>query len=230
MAFLEQCSSAQMGSYAFRLNGAELEAHPAGVLWWPERCVLAVADMHLEKGSSYARSGVFLPPYDSHATVDRLTAVVAELAPARVIAMGDSFHDNEAESRLDRTAAERLAALTRKCEWVWLTGNHDPAPAECFTGNILDEWRESPLVFCHEPTHGRFGEVAGHLHPKIRVNTRGRSVGGRCFVTDGNQLVMPAFGALTGGLSAKDRDVRGLFREQPMALMIGPAKVHPVAV
>ena len=219
-----------MGSYAFRLNGAALEAHPAGVLWWPERRVLAVADMHLEKGSSYASGGVFLPPYDSLATVDRLAAVADALCPVRIIAMGDSFHDDEAESRLDQVAAERLAALVGRCEWVWLTGNHDPAPAQCFTENILHEWREGPLVFRHEPTRGRLGEVAGHLHPKIRVSTRGRSVGGRCFVTDGNQLVMPAFGALAGGLSAKDRDVRGLFREKPLALLIGPSKVHTVAV
>ncbi len=131
-----------MGSYAFRLNGAALEAHPAGVLWRPERRVLAVANMHPEKDSSYARAGVFLPPYDSHSTVDRLAAVVMALNPVRVVAMGDSFHDDEAGSRLDQAAAGRLAALTRQCEWIWLTGNHDPAPAECFTRNILDEWQE----------------------------------------------------------------------------------------
>lgn len=219
-----------MPSYRFRLNGAEVVALREGALWWAERGLLAVSDLHLEKGSSYARAGVFLPPYDSQATVARLQALVEAKAPARVIAMGDSFHDGEAEERLDPGTISSLQALTRCCEWVWLEGNHDPAPGARFAGTVTAEWREGPLTFRHVPTRGCSGEVAGHLHPKIRVSTRGRSVGGRCFVTDGNQLVMPAFGALTGGLSAGDRDVRGLFREKPLALLMGPSKVHAIAV
>ena len=219
-----------MPSYPFRLNGVEVEALPQGALWWRERRVLAVSDLHLEKGSSYARAGVFLPPYDSRATVDCLAALVAAMMPVRVIAMGDSFHDEEAEGRLDHGTALSLQALTRCCEWVWLAGNHDPEPGERFGGEVAAEWREGPLTFRHEPTVGSAGEVAGHLHPKIRVETRGRAVSGRCFVTDGNQLVMPAFGALTGGLSARDRDVRRLFRQTPFALLLGPSKVHAVHV
>jgi DNA ligase-associated metallophosphoesterase len=220
----------ECSGYRFRLNGAEVEAHPAGVLWWEERRLLAVSDLHLEKGSSFARSGVFLPPYDSAATVARLAALMGALSPARVIAMGDSFHDTGAEARLDPATAARLSGLTRCCDWVWLEGNHDPEPAAIVTGTFAAEWREGPLVFRHEPGRGSSGEVAGHLHPKIRLRTRGRSVAARCFVTDGNQLVMPAFGALTGGLDARSRDIRGVFREKPVALAMGPAKVHAVAV
>ena len=171
-----------------------------------------------------------MPPYDSQATVVRLKTLIETLAPARVIAMGDSFHDDGAERRLDPETVGAIHQLTQCCEWIWLAGNHDPAPAGRFEGAVVTEWREGALTFRHEPTQGSAGEVAGHLHPKIRVATRGRSIGGRCFVTDGNQLVMPAFGALTGGLSARDRDVRGLFREKPLALLMGPAKVHAVAV
>jgi DNA ligase-associated metallophosphoesterase len=218
-----------MSSYPFHLNGVEVEALWEGALWWAGRRLLAISDLHLEKGSSYARSGVFLPPYDSQATVARLHALLDAKAPARVIAMGDSFHDGEAEDRLDPGTLSSLQALTRRCEWVWLEGNHDPAPGALFEGTVVAEWREGPLTFRHVPTRGCSGEVAGHLHPKIRVSTRGRSVGGRCFVTDGNQLVMPAFGALTGGLSVRDREVRGLFQEKPLALLMGPSKVHAVA-
>lgn len=219
-----------MGSYRFRLNGVEVDAHPAGVLWWEDRRVLAVSDLHLEKGSSYARSGVFLPPYDSMATLARLASLVKALAPARVIAMGDSFHDLDADRRLGCEAIDVLKGLTASCDWVWLEGNHDPAPVGDFGGHACGEWQEGPLVFRHEPTARYSGEIAGHLHPKIRVSTRGRSVGGRCFVTDGSQLVMPAFGALTGGLSARTKNVKDLFRSKPLALLMGPAKVHPVAV
>lgn len=216
--------------YRFRLNGAEVEAHPAGGLWWAERRLLAVSDLHLEKGSSFARSGVFLPPYDSAATVARLAGLVEALAPARVVALGDSFHDAGAEARLNGETAARLMELTQRCDWVWLEGNHDPEPVALFHGTFAAEWREGPLVFRHEPGRGGSGEVAGHLHPKILVRTRGRAVGARCFVTDGNQLVMPAFGALTGGLDARSRDVRRLFRQTPVALAMGPARVHAVAV
>jgi len=217
-----------MGSYCFRLNGADLEAHPAGILWWPSRRLLAVADLHLEKASAYALHGVFLPPYDSAATIIRLATVCAALNPARVVAMGDSFHDDEAEGRLDPGVADVLTGVVQQCEWIWLAGNHDPLPPAALEGLVREEWREGPLVFRHEPNAREPGEVAGHLHPKIRISRRGQSVGARCFVTDGSQLVMPAFGALTGGLSARDPDVRRLFRSRAFALMLGPEKVHPV--
>jgi DNA ligase-associated metallophosphoesterase len=219
-----------VGSFPFRVNGADLEAHPAGVLWWPARRVLAVADMHLEKGSSYAHAGVFLPPYDSIATVKRLQDVVEALSPVRIIAMGDSFHDTDAEARLDPAAAALLLAQAKGREWIWLRGNHDPTPSAGLGGEVVSQWVEGPLVFRHEPTAQSPGEVAGHLHPKLRVNARGRSIAARCFVTDGRQLILPAFGELTGGLSARDRDVRRVFGKPLLALLVGPTKVHPVSI
>jgi uncharacterized protein len=219
-----------MGSYSFRLNGVEVEAHPAGVLWWPDRRLMAVADMHLEKGSAYAPGGIFLPPYDSMATLARLGQAVASLEPARVVALGDSFHDPTAEARLHPKALDALSGLVNCCEWIWLRGNHDPAPDPGLGGEVHQEWYEEPLVFRHEPSVRTAGEVAGHLHPKLRISSRGRSVSARCFVTDGAQVVMPAFGELTGGLSARSADVRRVFGRPQLALLVGPRRVHPVRI
>jgi DNA ligase-associated metallophosphoesterase len=217
-----------MASFGFRLNGAALEALPDGVLWWPAEQVLAVADLHLEKASSYAGAGLFLPPYDSVAAVERLAMVIEQLRPAIVVALGDSFHDAGAEDRLPAAARERLAAMAGGRTWIWLEGNHDPEPAAGQPRRGFPEWGAGAFVLCHRPPAGRAGEVAGHLHPKVRVSARGRSLGGRCFVTDGRQLVLPAFGALAGGLDARDDAVRSLFAGRPFALLLGPSQVHPV--
>ena len=70
--------------------------------------------------------------------------------------------------------------------------------------------RSAPIAFRHEPT-GAAGEIAGHLHPKARVATRGRSMERRCFASDGERAVMPAFGAYTGGLSIRDAAFAKIF-------------------
>src|SRR3954464_10835578 len=85
---------------ALALAGVELHADVAGALFWPEHGVLAVADLHLEKGSSFAARGVLLPPYDTAATLVRLGALIAHYAPRLVIALGDGFHDGRGPARL----------------------------------------------------------------------------------------------------------------------------------
>ncbi|MCA8930088.1 MAG: ligase-associated DNA damage response endonuclease PdeM [Alphaproteobacteria bacterium] len=214
----------------FTLNGARLVADPTGALWWPDRRLLAVADLHLEKASAYAAGGVLLPPYDSRETLDRLARVVARRQPVHVVALGDSFHDALAAERLEPTVAARLRTLVAACaDWIWIAGNHDPEPPAGFGGRVAAEWRLGPLVFRHEPQPGHPGEVAGHLHPKVRIVTRARALSARCFVTDGHQAVLPAFGALTGGLDIRDRAIHGLFRCPPVALALGPGRVYAVA-
>src|SRR5688572_24584071 len=110
------------------LNGARLIADLSGALFWPERGVLAVADLHLEKGSGFARRGQMLPPYDTRATLDRLAAAIDRVKPTLVICVGDSFHDRDAADRLDPGDRDRIRRLTDICDWIWVAGNHDPAP------------------------------------------------------------------------------------------------------
>jgi len=192
------------------LAGTPLLADPRGALYWPERGVLAVADLHLEKGSGFAVRGVLLPPYDSVATLTQLARLIADYAPRCVLALGDSFHDGEGPARLSDVDRAQLGALQRGRDWVWITGNHDPEPASNIGGVFHSVLAIGALTFRHEPT-GAAGEVAGHLHPVARVAHRGRAVSRRCFAADKTRMVLPAFGALTGGLNVRSTAFCDLF-------------------
>lgn len=184
-----------------RLAGEEFFADPSGGLYHPGERMLIVADLHLEKGSSFARRGMLLPPYDTAATLARLAAVVARWRPARVAALGDSFHDPNAHERLREAERAALAAMQAGRDWLWIAGNHDPGPPVGAGGQSLAELAFGRITLRHEPRHGRAeGEIAGHLHPVARVAGAGGSTRARCFVTDGARCVAPAFGALAGGL------------------------------
>jgi DNA ligase-associated metallophosphoesterase len=186
--------------------GAALVADLTGALYWPEEDMLAVADLHLEKGSSFAARGMLLPPYDTAATLGMLARAVARYRPRLVIALGDSFHDGHGPERLMPQDRGALAELQRGRDWVWIAGNHDPVPARDIGGVFAKSLSVGPLTFRHEPTQGAAdGEIAGHLHPSARVSQRGRAVTRKCFAADERRMVMPAFGAYTGGLNICDR-------------------------
>jgi uncharacterized protein len=209
------------------VNGVRLLADPAGALWWAERRTLAVADLHLEKGSSFARRGVPLPPYDTAATLERLGRLVARWRPSTVIALGDSFHDRGAPARLGPADAARLRRLAESADWVWIAGNHDPDPPAALGGRVAESLTLGPLTFRHVPAGpGTAGEVAGHLHPKATVATRGRTVRAPCFVTDGRRLILPALGAYAGGLDVHDPAIGGLFRRGFRVLLLGRERLH----
>ena len=209
------------------VNGAALEADVSGALHWPAGNTLVVSDLHLEKASSYAAQGHLLPPYDTSATLRGLETLVARHRPARVVSLGDSFHDPAAAERLDGAAAERIRALTRDRDWVWICGNHDPAPPEDWGGRVAAELALGPLVFRHEALAAGpcAGEVSGHYHPKASVRVRGRRLTARCFVTDGRRLILPAFGAFTGGLDVRNPAVARLFAEGFVAHLLGRDRV-----
>src|SRR4030081_1830884 len=174
------------------IAGVTLVAHLSGAFFWESERLLVVSDLHLEKGSSFAARGVLLPPYDTVATLSRLGAVIARHDPRTVVALGDSFHDRKAHERLSAGDRDAVAALQSRRDWIWIAGNHDPALPRDIGGVVASEVAVSGIVFRHEPT-GAIGEIAGHLHPKARVATRGRSVERRCFSADCVRMEMPAF-------------------------------------
>ncbi|RTL52557.1 MAG: ligase-associated DNA damage response endonuclease PdeM [Bradyrhizobiaceae bacterium] len=214
---------------AVRIAGVDMVADLSGVLFWEEERLLVVSDLHLEKGSSFAERGVLLPPYDTAATLARLGAAIVRHNPGKVIALGDSFHDRTAHQRLSGPDRESLCALQARRDWIWISGNHDPALPREIGGTVCDEVAIGPLVFRHEPT-GAFGEIAGHLHPKARVSARGRSIERPCFASDGERAVMPAFGSYTGGLNIRDAAFAAIFRTLAFtAHVLGDRRVHAIA-
>jgi DNA ligase-associated metallophosphoesterase len=220
--------------HATRMNsvtvaGVSLLADLSGALFWDAERLLVVSDLHLEKGSSFATRGVLLPPYDTVATLGRLGAVIARHDPRTVIALGDSFHDRDAHGRLSAPDRDAIAALQVRRDWIWIAGNHDPALPDDLGGVVASEVAIGPIVFRHEPT-GAAGEIAGHLHPKARVATRGRSMERRCFAADGERVVMPAFGAYAGGLSIRDVAFAKIFRTPDfIAHLLGDNKLHAIS-
>ena len=209
--------------------GVSFIADLSGALFWEEQGLLVVSDLHLEKGSSFARRGVLLPPYDTAATLALLGILIGRRNPRMVIALGDSFHDSDAHNRLSRADSEAIVAMQARRDWIWISGNHDPALPSDIGGIVAEEVAVGPIVFRHEPT-GAPGEIAGHLHPKARVATRGRSMERRCFACDSERAVMPAFGAYTGGLSIRDAAFAKIFQTLGfMAHVLGDNRLHSIA-
>jgi uncharacterized protein len=211
--------------------GAALVADPAGALYWPAEGLLVVADLHLEKGSSFAGRGVLLPPYDTAATLARLAWLIARYVPRVVVALGDSFHDPQGPARIAPPDRAMLAGIQRGREWLWIAGNHDPDPLGGIGGSCARALAVGPLVFRHVPQTGAAdGELAGHLHPVARVTQRGRTISRRCLATDGKRLVMPAFGAYAGGLNVRDRAFAEVFATLSFtAHLLGERRLYAIA-
>ncbi|WP_311269994.1 ligase-associated DNA damage response endonuclease PdeM [Sphingobium sp. WCS2017Hpa-17] len=203
--------------------GQAFMALPEAALYWPAQRALLVADLHFEKASWYARFGQFLPPHDSQATLDVIEALVERTGAQAVWSLGDSFHDADGAARLDPLARERLFSLTERLDWIWITGNHDAAVAHMPGGRRVAEAQVEGIWLRHEAeADDPRPEISGHFHPKLRLSLRGRHVSRRCFVGSATKLILPALGALTGGLDAGHGEIR-------RAVGPGAAALVPVA-
>lgn len=187
----------------FDFNGEELRLVQGRALFWPRENALLVADLHLEKASFFAGHGQMLPPYDSRETLERLALAVRETGARRVFCLGDNFHDADGAARLEPYAAGMLSALTRALDWVWIAGNHD-----CAEGTALDELEIGGLMLRHHARPGEHRpELSGHFHPRLILSVRGRRIARPCAVRSENRLILPAFGALTGGMDAASAEI-----------------------
>jgi DNA ligase-associated metallophosphoesterase len=187
-------------AHGFAFHGHELRLVQGRALFWPRENALLVADLHLEKASFFARHGQMLPPYDSRETLERVALAVRETGARRIFCLGDNYHDAQGKDRLEPYAAGMLAALTSALDWVWITGNHDGAAG---IGTALDEADIGGLVLRHQARRGESRpELSGHFHPKLALVVRGRRIVRPCAVRSESRLVLPSFGALTGGMDA----------------------------
>jgi len=214
-------------SHRITLSGLDFIPDLSGALFVPEFEALLVADLHLEKGTSLARRGVHLPPYDTRESLTQLKAAVEATQPRRLIFLGDSFHDGDARERIDLADLNLLRAITSDVETVWITGNHDPEPPKDVGGIIIEEMVLGPVTLRHQPKMLREGEaeISGHLHPAAAIHSRGHRIRCRCFIADHRRLIMPAFGSYTGALSVRSEAFEGLF-EDFHVWMIGDKAVH----
>lgn len=219
------CGSSELTR--IRVGGLEFVADLTGALYAPDYRALLVADLHFEKGSSGARHGVHLPPYDTRSTLAAVMAAVARHRPERLLALGDSFHDRAGPDRLDDADRAAIARLGDAVEMMWITGNHDRSLPASLGGRVAEEIALGPVMLRHQPRKRPTCEIAGHLHPVATVTRRGRSLRRKCFIGDGARLVMPAFGAYAGGLSVLSAAFEALFPEQHFQVwMIGGRAIH----
>jgi DNA ligase-associated metallophosphoesterase len=215
---------------AITIAGRQFVADRSGALYWPGRKVLIVSDLHLEKGSAFARRGQFVPPYDTRETLLRLVAAVDLFEPETIISLGDSFHDVGGAGRLCEADRKILHIIQDQRSWYWVTGNHDPEIGEEMGGQVVADVEIGGILFKHEPTDApATHEIAGHLHPAAKLAAYGARLRRSCFVGNGQRLIMPAFGAYTGGLNVLDPAFDRLFADGARSVwMRGDDGLYPV--
>lgn len=219
-----------MTAAPIHFHGERLMLDPAGALLWPAAGIMVVSDLHLEKGSSFARKGMLLPPWDTRATLDRLALLLRRHHPRIVVTLGDTFHDDDAATRLGHADRDRLAAMTRAHHFVWVLGNHDPSPPADLAGDFVTEFTTHPLTFRHQAIQAAAAEIVGHHHPKAAIPARGALISRPCFVTDARRIMMPAFGAFTGGLDVSDPAIADLFPRGGRVFLLGRDRLFSFAL
>lgn len=212
------------------IGGMTFAADQSGALFWLAKQTLIVADMHLEKGSSFARRGYLLPPYDTRTTLLKLATALHRYNATTVIALGDSLHDAHAGARIDTDDLALLRAMQEGRRWIWVTGNHDPITPEVLGGETAPLIESDGLTLRHEPSAVPVKcEIAAHLHPAARISFYGNCLRRPCFAGNSARLVMPAFGAYAGGLNVLDEIFSPLFGNDPAGVWIlGDDGVFPV--
>lgn len=211
-----------MSAAPLHLGPHRLLLDPLGGVFWPAERLLAVADLHLEKGAAAARRGQLVPPWDTAATLDRLALLLRRWRPAVVALLGDSFHDAQGPSGMSAADLARVAGLAASARLVWISGNHDPQPPAFLPGEVREEWDHAGLHLRHQARPGAAGpELCGHHHPKASVQTRAGRITRPCFIAAPHRLMLPALGAYAGGLDAASPAITRLFPRGGRAFLLG---------
>ncbi len=205
----------------FEFHGAALEALGSGALHWPSERLLVVSDLHLGKSARLAaQGGALLPPYEGRETLLRLEHDLEATGARRVVCLGDSFDAAGLDLLLPEEERLWIARLQAGRDWMWIEGNHDPGPVS-LGGTHLAELELGELVLRHIAEPDAKGEVSGHYHPKARLVLRGRVISRPCFLLDASRLLMPAYGAYTGGLRTDSAVLSGLMGDGAQAILTG---------
>ncbi len=227
----ERFATSEYRSHHISVGGKSLIADMSGALYWPSESMLMVADMHLEKGSSFAARGQMIPPYDTRDTLLRLARTIDLYQASTIVALGDSFHDSNGFDRMDAEDRDILKLIQEGRRWIWISGNHDPTIASAAGGERLDTLNVGGLTFRHDPTPSQIThEIAGHMHPAAKLCLYGYSLRRPCFIGNRRRLIIPAFGSYTGGLNVLDAAFSAMFGNDGFAVwMMGEEGLYPIA-
>ena len=174
-----------------------------GVLFWLEKEIAIVSDLHLEKGSSYASSGQYIPPYDSEETLLKLLDILNNYRVKKVILLGDTFHDKDAFLRMTSKVRFLFEDFTKKYEVIFILGNHENK-IKIEGIKFHQEYIVDNIHFLHEAIQKNINQISGHFHPVASIKVSSKKITSKCLIHSNNHIILPSFGEFTGGLNIND--------------------------
>ena len=174
-----------------------------GVLFWLEKEIAIVSDLHLEKGSSYASSGQYIPPYDSEETLLKLLDILNNYRVKKVILLGDTFHDKDAFLRMTSKVRFLFEDFTKKYEVIFILGNHENK-IKIEGIKFHQEYIVDDIHFLHEAIQKNINQISGHFHPVASIKVSSKKITSKCLIHSNNHIILPSFGEFTGGLNIND--------------------------
>jgi DNA ligase-associated metallophosphoesterase len=192
------------GALALELAGELVWLLPEKALYWPREQMLVIADIHFGKAASFRSLGVPVPSGTTSANLAALDRLVAQYGARQILFLGDFLHAKAAHASSTMAAMQRWRALRPSLALTLVRGNHDlhagDPPLWMSIGMADEPMHMGPFAFCHHPDLLASGYLmAGHVHPVYRLRSGWESVLLPCFMADERRIVLPAFGAFTGG-------------------------------
>jgi len=181
-------------------NNHEFKINNDGVLFWLEKKIAIVSDLHLEKGSSFASSGQFVPPFDSEETLNKLINFLKIHEVKIIILLGDTFHDRGALNRMSSKVKSIFDSLVENYEIIFVLGNHENKMKSAFI-KFYERYIVDDIHFLHEAVLEKKYQISGHFHPVASLKINSKLITEKCLIHSENHLIMPAFGEFTGGLN-----------------------------
>lgn len=181
-------------------NNHEFKINNDGVLFWLEKKIAIVSDLHLEKGSSFASSGQFIPPFDSEETLKKLINFVKTHEVKIIILLGDTFHDRGALNRMSSKVKSIFDSLVENYEIIFVLGNHENKMKSAFI-KFYERYIVDDIHFLHEAVLEKKYQISGHFHPVASLKINSKQITEKCLIHSENHIIMPAFGEFTGGLN-----------------------------
>lgn len=186
-------------AHPIQIRDQSFKMHFSGTLFWENRSMLLVSDVHLGKVSHFRKFGAAVPQAAVQRNFEMMDAAIAHFKPNTLVFMGDLFH-----SSLNREWEIFEHWVQQKnLEIILVSGNHDiisPLKYEALAIKVIPELIIDSFLLTHHPEEREgFFNFSGHIHPAIKLSGLGRqSVRLPCFYKTEHQMILPAFGEFTG--------------------------------
>ena len=206
-------------------NKHKFQISNEGILFWFDKQIAIISDLHLEKGSSFAHSGQFLPPYDSEETLKKLSKGIKNQNIKKVILLGDTFHDENAFNRMSKKAFFLFNSLIKKYEVIFILGNHENK-LKIDHINLLNQYVIDDIHFIHQALQKSIFQISGHFHPVATIKSSIKKITVKCLLHTNNHIILPSFGTYTGGLNINDQALKPFVNHQSYIYMLAKKSIY----